>query len=133
MAAFVVACPRRVDGIPRDGARISIFPGSASPSVFAAREPFWIGYGFVSEPVPSEGRVEALDLGTRFELSVDGMPVALHTEVELDDSRQLVRKHDVADFGSGLPVGWHRFSGRWYDGDRLVLTSERSIQFVEPS
>lgn len=132
MAAFVVVSPRHPDGTPPKGARLSIFPGSAAPSVFPAREPFWIGYGFVPEPVASEGRLEALDCGTRFELCVDGEPVALHTDVELDEGRRPVSKHSIADFGSGLPAGWHRFSGRWYDGDRLVLTSDRSIQFVEP-
>ena len=43
-----------------------------------------------------------------------------------------VSKHSLATFESGLPAGWHRFSGRWYDGGRLILTSAKSIQFVEP-
>jgi hypothetical protein len=133
MAAFVVVGPPHANGLPRTGMRLSIFPGSASPSVFPAREPFWIGYGFIPEPHKgADERSEALDRGTRFELEVDGKPVSLITDVKLDDGRLPLSKHSVANFGSGLPAGWHRFSGRWYDAGRLVLTSDRSIQFVEP-
>ena len=30
------------------------------------------------------------------------------------------------------PSGWHRFAGRWYVEDKLVLTSDTTIEFVEP-
>ena len=50
MAAFVVMPWSDVEGMPHTGTRLSIFPGAATPSVFAAGEPFWIGYGFVPEP-----------------------------------------------------------------------------------
>ena len=40
-------------------------------------------------------------------------------------------KHSLATFETGLPAGWHRFSGRWYDQGRLVLSTAASIQFVE--
>ena len=36
------------------------------------------------------------------------------------------------EFPSGLPAGWHDFTGRWYDGGRLILSSRAAIQFVEP-
>ena len=29
---------------------MNLFPDAATPAVFAAGEPFWIGYGFVAEP-----------------------------------------------------------------------------------
>lgn len=128
MAAFVVVAPS-VTGAPRMGVRLSIFPGSVTPTVFPADAPFWVGYGFVQEP--STGEEEGrLDRGTRFELEVDGRPVTLATAVKRHDGHP-VSKHSVANFASGLPVGWHRFSGRWYDAGALVLTSERSIEFVE--
>jgi hypothetical protein len=93
--------------------------------------PFWVGYGFVPEPGdsgPAPGM--AFESDTRFELDVDGEPLQLATNVETDDGRA-VSKHCVANFGFGLPAGWHRFAGRWYDSGKLVLTTERSIEFVE--
>ena len=72
----------------------------------------------------------ALDRETRFELELDGESVALVTDLRIEDGRT-VSEVSVADFRSGLPVGWHRFSGRWYEAGGLVLTSERSIEFVE--
>jgi hypothetical protein len=41
-----------------------------------------------------------------------------------------VRKTDIAEFRAGLRAGWHDFSGRWYDGGRLILSSRASIEFV---
>jgi hypothetical protein len=52
------------------------------------------------------------------------------SEVKIEDGRT-VSKVDMAMFGAGLPPGWHRFAGRWYDAGALVLTGDRSIQFVE--
>jgi hypothetical protein len=131
MAAFVVA-PSSTSGAPRDGERLSIFPGSATPSVFPAGEPFWIGYGFVPEPGEADGaRAEMLDRETRFELEVDGTPVVLHTDVKMDRGGALSSIHSIADFDSGLSSGWHRFSGRWYVAGKLVLSSDKSIEFTE--
>jgi hypothetical protein len=100
--------------------------------VLPAGAPFWIGYGFVPEP-DDEDEAEAewaLDRETRFELEVDGEAVSLVTDLRIEDGRT-VSKLSVADFRSGLPLGWHRFSGRWYEAGGLVLTSDRSIEFVE--
>ena len=52
MAAFVVV-PLGSD-LPVTGTQLNIFPGSATPSVFSAEEPFWIGYGFVAEAESTE-------------------------------------------------------------------------------
>jgi hypothetical protein len=99
--------------------------------VFAARTPFWIGYGFVAGPGGSdEESGTAIDDGTGFELAVDGEPVDLHTDLTTE-AGCTTGKFSVAVFPSGLPAGWHRFSGRWYDGGALVLTSDTSIEFVE--
>ena len=130
MAAFVVSSsdPK---GVPHTGTRLSIFPGSATPAVFPAHVPFWIGYGFVPEPGDSGSEPEtSFESDTRFELEVDGEPVELVTDVRTDDGHP-VSKHCIANFGSGLPAGWHRFAGRWYDGGKLVLSTERSIEFLE--
>ena len=48
MAALVVAVSP-ASGMGRADARIGIFPGGATPSVFPAGTPFWIGYGFAPE------------------------------------------------------------------------------------
>jgi hypothetical protein len=128
MAAFVVSSP----DVPPTARRLSIFPGAATPAVFAADTPFWIGYGFVPEVGGSGESPVALDDATRFELIVDGENVPLRTDVKRGDGHP-ASKHSVASFGSGLPAGWHRFEGRWYDTGTLVLTSDRSIQFVERS
>jgi hypothetical protein len=129
MAAFVVAPPSE-SRLPRVGRRLDIFPGSATPSVFSADAPFWIGYGFVPDPGDSDRGVVDLEAETRFELEVDGEPVTVQEDVSLGGG-QAVSKRCVANFESGLPVGWHRFAGRWYDAGALILTSERSIQFIE--
>ena len=125
MAAFVVGLPPQ-ENVAYPGRRVSIFPGSATPAVVAARASFWIGYGFV----PDAGRPEPLGPGTRFELDVDEKPVEMATDVRSENGRP-VSKMFVATFESGLDVGWHRFVGRWYDAGTLTLTSDRSIEFVE--
>lgn len=131
MAAFVVVAPTGPSSAPRSGTRLNIFPGSATPAVFAAGEPFWIGYGFVPEPDDApEGGQATIHLDTGFQLLVDGEAVPLCTDVEVGRGGT-VRKFTVADFPHGLPAGWHLFAGRWYDAGALVLTSDTSIQFVE--
>jgi len=131
MAAFVVLPARAREETSRSGDQLNIFPGSATPSVMTAGAPFWIGYGFVPEPTDADPEgTWARDEETRFELLVDGCSLSLDTEMTIVDGRT-VSKLSVAAFPSGLPVGWHRFSGRWYEAGSLVLTSERSIEFVE--
>jgi hypothetical protein len=130
MAAFVVAAPRP-EKLAAAGKRLSIFPGSATPTVFAANTPFWIGYGFVPDAgAAHEQRRWELDRGTRFELDVDGTPVRLETEIETEGGRP-VCKLAIGRFPAGLPAGWHRFVGRWYDEGRLILTSDRRVEFIE--
>jgi hypothetical protein len=92
--------------------------------------PFWIGYGFVREPGDSVRDLPELDPETRFELGVDGEPVPMAEDVKIERGR-VVSKQCVACFASGLPAGWHRLAGRWYDAGSLVLTSDRWIEFVE--
>lgn len=125
MAAFVVAPP--ASDLPVTGMQLNIFPGSATPSVFPAGEPFWIGYGFVAEAESTE----RFDRDARFELEVDDEPVLLFTDLTEYDGRNPTSKHSIANFESGLPTGWHRFAGRWYSRGQLVLTSDRSVQFVD--
>lgn len=129
MAAFVVA-PAAPSRVRRTGAQLNIFPGSATPTVFAAHTPFWIGYGFVPAPQQKSGGTP-LDRTTRFELTVDGARVPGRTDVE-EEGGHIVSKLTVASFDAGLPAGWHRFSGRWYVGGKLLLSNETSIEFVEP-
>lgn len=130
MAALVVAVsPANCMG--RSEARLGIFPGGAIPSVFAAGTPFWVGYGFAPEQEDEAGARDELGPDTRFELEVDGRPAAMLSDVGRSGVSSL-RKTDVAEFLSGLPVGWHEFVGRWYDGGKLILSSRAAIQFVEP-
>lgn len=131
MAAFVVAADTPTD-VHRAGTQLNIFPCSAIPSVFAAGEPFWVGYGFVPGPEERGGEgAAAIAGGTRFELEVDGEPVELRLD-ETHEGERVVQSLAIASFGTGLPSGWHRLTGRWYIAGRLVLTSDTSIEFVEP-
>ena len=107
--------------------RIGIFPGGATPTMYPANTPFWVGYGFAAD---SAAGADLDDATTRFELDVDGEPVSMLTDVHTDSGLP-VRKTNIAEFPAGLPVGWHDFTGRWYDGGRLILSSRASIQFVE--
>ena len=95
--------------------------------MYPAGTPFWVGYGFAAD---TEGGSALEEPSTRFELDVDGEPVSMLTEVHTDDGLP-VRKTNIAEFPDGLPVGWHGFAGRWYDGGRLILSSRAAIQFVE--
>src|SRR5262245_22346990 len=102
----------------REG-RVEIFPGGATPSMYPAAMPFWVGYGFADD---HEGGADLEDDGTRFELDVDGAPVSMLTELRRDSDLPM-RKTHIAEFPAGLPAGWHDFVGRWYDGGRLILSS----------
>ena len=126
MAALVVTVSPANGMSDREG-RIGIFPGGATTTMYPADTPFWVGYGFAAEP-GSEPDLE--QPGTRFELDVDGEPVSMRTDLH-SDAGLPVRKTDVAEFAAGLSAGWHDFSGRWYDGGRLILSSRAAIQFVD--
>jgi hypothetical protein len=127
MAALVVVTVSPSNGMsPKEG-RIAIFPGGATPTMYPAETPFWVGYGFAADPEAGIGLDEAT---TRFELDVDGVPVSMLADVH-SEAGLPVRKTDIAEFASGLPAGWHDFAGRWYDGGRLILSSRAAIEFVE--
>lgn len=129
MAALVVTLsPPR--GRAPSGARLGIFPGGATPAVYAAGAAFWIGYGFAPDAADTTGVPGPLDDETRFELDIDGTPVEMRTELELEGDAP-VRKTDIADFAEGLPSGWHEFVGRWYEGGKLILSSRTAIEFIE--
>lgn len=126
MAALVVTVSP-ADGMSDKGGRIGIFPGGATPTMYPANTTFWVGYGFAAD---SAGDADLEDVTTRFELDVDGEPVSMLTDVHTDAGLP-VRKTNIAEFPAGLRVGWHDFTGRWYDGGRLILSSRAAIQFVE--
>lgn len=127
MAALVVVSVSPASGKSDQESRVQIFPGGATSTMYPAETPFWIGYGFAADPENGTGLDEEV---TRFELDVDGAPVSMLTDLQKDSERP-VRKTDTAEFPSGLPAGWHDFTGRWYDGGRLILSSRTTIQFVE--
>jgi hypothetical protein len=126
MAALVVVTVAPSNGMSSKEGRIGIFPGGATPTMYPADTPFWIGYGFAEDRETGAG----LDADTtRFELDVDGTPVSMLTDVHSEPGVPM-RKTDIAEFPAGLPAGWHDFSGRWYDGGRLILSSRAAIEFV---
>jgi hypothetical protein len=112
------------------GIRLDIFPGGPIPAVFPAETPFWVGYGFAPDAA-APGSVEAGGDATRFELAVDEREIGVRSHL-MHEGGTLVRKTVVAGFPSGLPAGWHVFTGRWYDHGRLLLSSRATIEFVEP-
>jgi hypothetical protein len=126
MAALVVTVSPANGMSDREG-RIGIFPGGATTTMYPANTPFWVGYGFAAMPA-GDPELESED--TRFELDVDGAPISMLTDLHAESGLP-VRKTNIAEFEDGLPAGWHDFSGRWYDGGRLILSSRAAIQFVE--
>jgi hypothetical protein len=126
MAALVVTVSPANGMGDREG-RIGIFPGGATPTMYPAEMPFWVGYGFAADPKDGAAFEEET---TRFELDVDGEPVSMLTDVHMESGLP-VRKTNIAEFPAGLPVGWHDFTGRWYDGGQLILSSRAAIQFVD--
>ena len=131
MAAFVLVPSASVNGLAHAGERLNLFPGSQTPAVFAAREPFWIGYGFIAEhDAAADSERTGFTEKTWFELYVDGEPISMLTDMRTEVGLP-ARKTNIAKFPAGLPTGWHDFSGRWYDGGRLILSSRAAIQFVE--
>ena len=130
MAALVILSVSRANGNGGASARIGIFPGGATPTIYPADTAFWIGYGFAPDLGDSARAMQELGENTRFELDVDGKSMAMRTDLQMEGAAPL-RKTDLAEFASGLPAGWHEFVGRWYDGGKLILSSRASIQFVE--
>jgi hypothetical protein len=127
MAALVVVSVSPANGVSDREGRVQIFPGGATSTMYAADTPFWIGYGFAADP---ENDVSLDEEATRFELDVDGAPVSMLTDLQTESGLP-VRKTDTAEFPSGLPAGWHDFTGRWYDAGRLILSSRTAVQFIE--
>lgn len=127
MAALVVVSVSPANGRSDKEGRVQIFPGGATSTMYPAETPFWVGYGFAADPTTD---IRLDDDAARFELDVDGVPVSMLTELQTESGLP-VRKTNVAAFPSGLPAGWHDFSGRWYDNGRLILSSRTAIQFVE--
>ena len=126
MGALVVVTVSPAKGSVEAG-RIGIFPGGATPTMYPADTGFWVGYGFAADP-DSGGVLD--EQATRFELDVDGEPASMLTDVR-SAAGLPVRKTNIAEFPVGLPAGWHDFTGRWYDGGRLIISSRAAIQFVE--
>ena len=126
MAALVVTVSP-ANGLSNKEGESGSSPGGTTPTMYPASTPFWVGYGFATDAV---GGADLEDVTTRFELDVDGEPVSMLTDVHTDSGLP-VRKTNIAEFPSGLPAGWHDFTGRWYDGGRLILSSRAAIQFVE--
>ena len=124
MSALVVTLSPANDMMERGG-RVEIFPGGATTTMYPANTAFWIGYGFAAE----SGADAEFEESTRFELDVDGIAASMLTDIRRDERPP--RKTNIAAFPSGLPAGWHDFTGRWYDQGRLVLSSRAAIQFVE--
>ena len=129
MPAFVTGLSPP-DGLAEDELEVNIFPGSATPTIFRAREPFWLGSGFVADPVTLGNAPQPLPADTGFELELDGARIQLETEV-ISIGGRVVSRRSTVTFAEGLPPGWHRFTGRWYVDGNLVLSSDRSIEFVE--
>jgi hypothetical protein len=127
MAALVLVTVSPANGMSAREGRIGIFPGGATPTMYPAATPFWVGYGFAADPENGTGLDEAT---TRFELDVDGDTVSMLTDVQ-SDAGLPVRKTNIAEFPAGLPAGWHDLTGRWYDSGRLILSSRVAIEFVE--
>jgi hypothetical protein len=127
MAALVVVNVSKVSGDKVASARLDIFPGGATPSVFPADTPFWVAYGFAPDSGAPTGSVAE---GTRFELDVEGAHVDLESELE-EEAGVVTGRTDRAGFPSGLPAGWHTFHGRWYDAGKLLLSNRVSVEFVE--
>jgi hypothetical protein len=127
MAALVLVTVSPAKGMSAREGRIGIFPGGATPTMYPADTPFWVGYGFAADPENGAGLDEAT---TRFELDVDGDPVSMLTDVQ-SDAGVPVRKTNIAEFPAGLGAGWHDLTGRWYDDGRLILSSRAAIEFVE--
>ena len=126
MSALVVTLSP-ANGMTERGGRVEIFPGGATTTMYPANSAFWIGYGFAAE---SGSDADFEEPSTRFELDVDGVAASMLTDIHADPHAPS-RKTNIAEFPSGLPVGWHDFAGRWYDQGRLVLSSRAAIQFVE--
>ena len=128
MTALLVADIAHEEDVAPTSSRLDIFPGGATPSVFSAGVPFWVGYGFASDPAAPG--LASVDDTSHFELDVDGRRVELRTDVRTAEGLE-VRRADYAEFPSGLPAGWHELFGRWYVAGTLVLTNAVSVEFVE--
>ena len=63
MAALVVVTVSPANGMSGNEGRIGIFPGGATPTMYPAKTPFWVGYGFAADPENGSGLDEAT---TRF-------------------------------------------------------------------
>ena len=127
MAALVVTVSPANGMGDREG-RIGIFPGGATPTMYPADTPFWVGYGFAADPEGGSAFDEPRRRGSSSTWT--GSPSRCSPRCTRTTGLP-VRKTNIAEFPAGLPVGWHDFTGRWYDGGHLILSSRAAIQFVD--
>ena len=119
MAALVVTVsPANGMGDRED--RIGIFPGGATPTMYPAGTPFWVGYGFAADP---EGGSTFDEETTRFELDVDGKPVSMLTDVHTDAGLP-VRKNEHRRVPRGSSGGLARL--------RRALVRRRASDPLQP-
>ncbi len=126
MAALVVTVSP-ANGLGEKKGRIGIFPGGATTTMYPRTRRS--GWGTDSQQTRlGEPISRTSPRGSSSTWTAE--PVSMLTDVHTDSGLP-VRKTNIAEFPDGLPVGWHDFTGRWYDGGRLILSSRAAIQFVE--
>ena len=108
------------------GERINLF---APPANYPANAPFHVDHGFGMD---GEGGVDVATFfatnDPRFDLAVDGVPLAPEEVFSTDVSRDGEIAWVYA-FGDGL-VGSHTFVGEWYEMGVLTLRKEVTVVFT---
>ena len=129
MAALVVVTVSPANGMGEKEGRIGIFPGGATPTMYPAEHAVLGGLRLRGRPGERRAGARRGDARGSSSTWTESPSRCSPTCTRTPASR--CGRPNIAEFPAGLPVGWHDFAGRWYDGGRLILSSRAAIQFVE--
>jgi hypothetical protein len=147
--ALVAAQPASARHETLDGNPIGLFNPNAPPRVIPASEPSFVGHGWRPtleqwRSLSAAERQEFLDDSVwRFELSIDGVPVALERsfhadrfEIAGETETTMLKVHFVQFEAGHFAPGTYDFEGRWYgdsdddDISELEFTRTRQVTFT---
>lgn len=124
------------DGTPNGyGMRVRLtgdhlFVGADTQVTYPANTAFWVGGGFVAATTSVPDKLDILDPSTTVEMTLNGSPTHLNSEVDTDPPSGLCTKMSYRNFPDGLPAGIDVFDEYYIWLGALYQHSHVIVPFV---